>query len=68
MTTKIYVEIPLSGKKLTLEEAREFASFVESALDAYGREPGKYMGREIGNVTVYKAAEDLVADLAEKRE
>lgn len=59
MATKVYVEIPLSGKELTPEEAREFASFLESAIDAYGREPGKYAGRTVENVTVYPSAEDV---------
>lgn len=67
MATKIYIEIPLSGKDLTLEEAREFAIHIEGCLDDYAVEPGKYMGREVGNVRVYKAAEDLVADLEEEK-
>ena len=64
--TKIYVEIPLSGNDLDLDLAREFASFLESAMDNYGRESGKWAGRTIGDVTVYKNGDDLKADLEEQ--
>ena len=62
-TTKLYIEIPLEGDILTDDETREFASFIESAVDAYGQVPGQYAGREIHNVRVYKNAADLTADL-----
>lgn len=55
---KIYVEIPLSGAEMTQEELSEFAIFLESAIDSYGTVPGKYAGREVGNVRVYKNVKD----------
>jgi len=62
--TKVYVEITLEGDALDMDGAREFASFLESAVDAHGQVPGQYAGREIGKVVVYKDASDLKADLA----
>lgn len=67
MATKIYVEIPLSGSKFDLEEACEFATFIEAALDAYGEVSGEFAGRKIKDVTVYKTAKDLFADLEDRR-
>lgn len=67
MTTKVYVEIPLSGDDLTDLDARELAIFIESLIDGTPpRVPGEYAGRKVENVVVYKNADDLKADLSER--
>jgi len=67
MSTKVYIELPLSGDDLTLEDAQELALFIEMALHQRGQVKGEYAGRTIGDATVYKCAEDLEADLADAK-